>query len=176
MYFEKVCNNINCINKESNIFENSINLLNNNIINHFELSPEMIKFYILYRSKELGLEDYLKEIIISTSTNPNCFGDYQASSETMRINYNYLKNVFEPVFNKYNCNDKMLNQDLLNKLMLQKISHELSHVLTIKKLLLLHQKQIKIVMIKTYYYIYFQINFFVLQWVKKNIEKITVNL
>lgn len=133
-YLSAIVEKFDEIESNSNIFFTCIDMLNFNLKCHRVLDFNMIKFYILYRIKELNLDSYCKEIMISYVDNPNSFGDFQCSTKTLRIFYNYVKNVFRPIFEANKLTNEMANNDLINLVLIQMISHELGHVLDGKKI------------------------------------------
>lgn len=84
-------------------------------------------FYILYRLKDLKLQDLCKRVVILDEES-SIFGYYQASDDILKIYSNYLSRRFEPILKENNFNDRDAINDFLNLNLLKLISHELGHV------------------------------------------------
>ncbi len=113
-----------------------IYLINCKIRSHKLLSPEMIKFYILFRVKELNLEDTCKDIIVSNEDNALTFGHFHGKTGTITINYKYLETVYKRSVDKAIESipyDKNTFYDLINYTCFQMISHEISHIKVLDK-------------------------------------------
>lgn len=125
-YLDKVIEKNKEINIESDINRTGIFILNYCLKNHKRLNSNMLKFYILFHLKELDLDKYCKEIILTEKLDEKsfCFGDYQPSIGRLRIFTDYLdKNI--RLENEV-CED--LRTDYLNLMGLQMLSHEFGHI------------------------------------------------
>lgn len=114
------------IDLENDINRVGIAIMNSCIKNHKRLSHNMLKFYILFHLKELDLDEYCKEIIVTENTDDKsfAFGDYQQNIGRLRIFTDYLdKNI---KFNDEVPED--LRIDYLNLMELQMLSHEFGHI------------------------------------------------
>lgn len=132
-YFSAIIEHMDKIDLNSEIMNECINMLCLILKSNIKLDYEMIKFYTLFRIKNLDLTEYCKEVSIRADENPSVFGDYQTSAGTLRIFKNYLENVFDTIFKEFGINDFAIINRFLNLQMLQCISHELGHVMRDKK-------------------------------------------
>lgn len=98
--------------------------MNYSFKNHRLLSNKLIEFYILYRLKDLKVQDLCKRVVISDEKS-SVFGYYQASNGVLKIHSNYLRERLEPIL-KNNSLDAI--NDFINLYLLKSISHELGHV------------------------------------------------
>lgn len=100
------------------------------------LTPKMIEFYLYYRIKELNLESICKNVIVTLDIGEEeskMFGHYTMDGDilkggTLRINYEYLINIFSRVNKTIGISDKQLN-DVININFLEMLSHELGHAM-----------------------------------------------
>lgn len=113
-----------------------IYLINCKIKSNKLLSPEMIKSYILFRVKELNLEDTCKNIVISFEDDALTFGHFHGKTGTITINYKYLETIYkrkvEKAIGSFSCDENTF-YDLINYTCFQMISHEISHIKVLDK-------------------------------------------
>lgn len=126
-YLNEIIENNEEISLESNINSVGIALMNYSFKNHQLLSNKLIEFYILYRLKDLKVQDLCKRVVISDEKS-SIFGYYQASNDILKIYSSYLSERFEPILKENNFNDRDAINDFLNLNLLKSISHELGHV------------------------------------------------
>lgn len=126
-YLNEIIENNEKISLESNINSVGIALMNYSLKNHQLLSNELIEFYILYRLKDLEVQDLCKQVVISDEKG-SVFGYYQASDSILKIYSSYLSEIYEPILKENNYNDRDEINDFLNLYLLKSISHELGHV------------------------------------------------
>ncbi len=126
-YLNEIIESNDEISIESNINSIGIALMNYYFKNHQLLSKKLIEFYILYRLKDLKVQDLCKRVVISDEES-SIFGYYQASDGILKIYNSYLSAQFEAILKENNYNDKDAVNDLLNFALLKFISHELGHV------------------------------------------------
>ncbi len=86
--------------------------MNYSIKNHQLLSNKLIEFYILYRLKDLKVQDLCKQVVISDEKS-SIFGYYQASNDILKIYNSYLSRRFEPILKENNYNDRDAINDFL---------------------------------------------------------------
>jgi len=133
-YLSKTINNIDKVDVDNPIIKSCVSMINYNNKCHRLMNQKMIKFYILYRIKDLNLSPHCREIIITEVDNPEIFGDFQNSTGTLRIFHNYLETRFRPLIEQNDFTDEDALMDLLNITFFQMISHELSHVIDEKRI------------------------------------------
>lgn len=131
-YLNEIIENNEDISLESNINSVGIALMNYSFKNHQLLSNKLITFYILYRLKDLKVQDLCKRVVISNEKS-SIFGYYQASDDVLKIYSSYLSGRFEPILKENNYTDRNAIHDFLNLYLLKFISHELGHVVIHKE-------------------------------------------
>lgn len=131
-YLNEIIENNEDISLESNINSVGIALMNYSFKNHQLLSNKLIKFYTLYRLKDLKVQDLCKRVVISDEKS-SIFGYYQASDDVLKIYSSYLSGRFEPIIKENNYTNRNAINDFLNLYLLKFISHELGHVVIHKE-------------------------------------------
>ena len=131
-YLNEIIENNEDISLESNINSVGIALMNYSFKNHQLLSNKLITFHILYRLKDLKVQDLCKRVVISNEKS-SIFGYYQASDDVLKIYSSYLSGRFEPILKENNYTDRNAIHDFLNLYLLKFISHELGHVVIHKE-------------------------------------------
>lgn len=137
-YLNEIIKNKEEISLESNINSVGIALMNYCFKKHQLLSNRLIEFYILYRLKDLNVQDLCKRVVISNEKS-SIFGYYQAFDGVLKIYSSYLSGRFEPMLKENNYTDRNAINDFLNLYLLKFISHELGHVVIHKEVDAFHK-------------------------------------
>lgn len=127
-YLDEIIEKNENIDLDSNVNSIGIALMNYYLKNHKQLNNKLIKFYILFRLKDLNVKDYCDQVII-TEQDSTIFGGYIRYSKTLKIFSNYLVKKFDP----FKLEDENANNDFLNLKTLGMISHELGHIVKCKE-------------------------------------------
>lgn len=131
IFLSEICDNIKDIDK--NVINCCLSILSITMSKNMVLTKQMIKFYTLYRLKELDLFDYCDSVVILNDADINHFGNYQPSKKKIIINYNYINNFYSSIIKKMNITNIETFNSLFNKEFIFFISHELGHVIDNKK-------------------------------------------
>lgn len=67
------------------VLQRSMDLVKHTISKNILLSPQMLKFYLLYVVKNLNVDDYVQDIYVSMEEKASAFGDYQESRKRLKI-------------------------------------------------------------------------------------------
>lgn len=144
-YLETIITNKSLISIDSIHIANGIELIRDCLRKTF-LTPKLLEFYIMYRTKELCLEEYLEGAIISSYSGHRIPGEYAHDLKKIIIYNENIKKIFKPVIDEMRNTSKLpINEinDILadnifhyivNQYTLQLISHELGHVVEHKKI------------------------------------------
>lgn len=128
-----------------------IYLINCKIKSHKLLSPEMIKFYVLFRVKELNLEKTVENVVITDDNSPTSFGYFHGETRTITIKYKYLENLFRESCKSYDYDENTF-YDLINYMILEMLSHEINHARIVNKCTsILEEKRQKLELPNTYF-------------------------
>lgn len=148
-YLDYVIKNSTSLTLDSPAIQYSIEIIKDCLKKDIVLTPKMTEFYILYRVKELKLEKYVEQIIVSTENNKGKEAAYYLPiTKTIKIFYNSFiekyKKAFEQNLQKQNISSSKLQDSfafLVNTTLIQSISHELSHVIDMKRINLLKDEK-----------------------------------
>lgn len=135
-YLDEIIKNMDSFPMSCASIERAFEILRIQMKNHEVLTPKMVEFYLLFRTKELNLRSICKDVIVTLGGD---FGLAKYSlaggvckNGTLKINYEDLMSSFEKYRGK--IPEKALN-DTINILMLPMLSHELHHAIDMKEYL-----------------------------------------
>lgn len=139
LYLSTVIENIEALDLESNSIKVCFAIMKLQMKQHQILTMKMIEFYLYARLKELNLTSICRNIIVTLDVGEEEskeFGYYTMDGDilkggTLRINYEYLINIFSRVNKTTNISEKQLN-DVININFLEMLSHELGHAMDIQ--------------------------------------------
>ncbi len=135
-YLDEIIKNMDSFPMSCVSIESAFEILRIQMKNHEVLTPKMVEFYLLFRTKELNLRNICKDVIVTFGGNYS-LGRYTLLGDigkngTLKINYEDLMSSFEKYRGK--IPEKELN-DTINILMLPMLSHELHHAIDMKEYL-----------------------------------------
>lgn len=133
LYFEAINELINSLELDNPLIEIGIRIMNDSLKKHIIIPEVMIKFYILYRTKELELENYVKNVETPSATNIPGTAAYVRKSKAIEIYYNRIMDLFKNLQSDFQTDTKEDLNDYLNIDILTRISHELGHAIADKK-------------------------------------------
>lgn len=145
-YLKIISENIRTLSKDDKIVVHSLDTIRETIKKEALLTPEMLEFYTLYRTKELGLEEYLKEVVTTYEESDDTFAFYYPAGKLMKIYYKHVVDLYHNAYNKMKKDDiheQLIKKNSLNSILniefLRAISHELNHVITSKRMHLIEK-------------------------------------
>ena len=145
-YIAAIINNIENIKLENQIMNHAIEIIKKQIKLGEILTPKMLEFYIIYRAKDLKLEEYLKHVYITYQDGKNTAGYFSKEEKAIKLFYESFIKTYEKSYKKLKPNVIEISKEkdfsfLVNQALLQSISHELNHVIDFKRLNILKDKK-----------------------------------
>lgn len=145
-YLKIISENIRKLSKDDKVILYSLNIIRETLKKEILLTAEMLEFYTLYRAKELGLEEYLKEVDTTWEYSKNTFAFYYPVGKRIKIYYKYIVDLYSNAYKKMKEDkdpQKLMENNSLNSILniefLREMSHELNHVITSKRMHLIEQ-------------------------------------
>ena len=145
-YLKIVSENIRNLEKDDKVVLHSLDTIRETLKKEILLTSEMIEIYTLYRAKELGLEEYLKEAVTTYEESDGTFAFYFPAGKIIKIYYKHVVDLYHNAYEKMKkdkISQKLMDKNSLNSILnmefLREISHELSHVITSKRMYLIEQ-------------------------------------